>query len=645
MQFRSRLCVLLLIFIGTFVYFNSLSNGFVGDDTSQILRNTPIHSLKNIPFFFLGSTYENGGAERMKGLFYRPAMQVGFSVLYSLFGENPFAYHFFQVLLHIANSILLYFFLRKLFGQNSFDRHSGKRSASRIATVSTKGFWTSLSTMSSRPNGQSDEVNELAFFIAVFFLVHPINNEAVVYIANLQDVLFFFFGMIALLVVQRNNQKVVISRRNDEKSPWNLSHAFKITGIFLLLLFSLFAKETGIIFFVSAVLYCLLFDVKKIKLVMMSTVSAFLMYVFFRYGIAEMFIANGSVAPIFSLPLLQRLQNIPAITWYYLRMFLFPVDIATSQFWVVRSLNFWDFYVPLLFSLLCGGVLILGGVWLLNFHPNPLPSWERGKKKLGRARILIQHIYKNELLKIYLFFCSWFLLGLILHWQFIPLDATVADRWFYVSTAGLLGMLGVVLYKFLLRSKLKPKVNVPLLILLIVCLSVRTFIRNFDWRDGLILYSHDIKIAKQNFILENALGTELINAGEYQKAKKHVQQSITEYPYYANLNNMAIIYASEKNFSKSKEYLFKAVQVSNNNVVYENYANFLLVYDTPEESKKFIREALKIFPKDAILWQRLAKAEYVLGEKQAALKAAEKAYSLSSDEKTKELYNRLKQNQ
>src|SRR5476651_1982368 len=109
---RIKTAVLLLIITGLIIYFPALFNGFVGDDYQQIVNNTQIHSLTNFPHYFTGSTYESGGADRITGLFYRPLMLTSFAILYSLFGVNPLPFHLLQVLLHIANTILLVLFLR-----------------------------------------------------------------------------------------------------------------------------------------------------------------------------------------------------------------------------------------------------------------------------------------------------------------------------------------------------------------------------------------------------------------------------------------------------------------------------------------------------------------------------------------------------
>src|SRR6266581_9226855 len=104
-----------IIFIGLIIYFNSLFNGFIGDDYGQVVNNTSIHSISNIFQFFSNSTFNNtlgglgsSGGNSLGGIYYKPLLSTVYSFLYTFFGSWPPAYHFFQLSLHITNSILLF---------------------------------------------------------------------------------------------------------------------------------------------------------------------------------------------------------------------------------------------------------------------------------------------------------------------------------------------------------------------------------------------------------------------------------------------------------------------------------------------------------------------------------------------------------
>src|SRR5258708_40257019 len=80
-----------LIIIGLVVYFNSLFNGFIGDDYGQLVNNTSVHSISNIGQFFSNSTFNNStvsnigsnGGSNLSGIYYKPLLSSVYSILYT----------------------------------------------------------------------------------------------------------------------------------------------------------------------------------------------------------------------------------------------------------------------------------------------------------------------------------------------------------------------------------------------------------------------------------------------------------------------------------------------------------------------------------------------------------------------------------
>lgn len=550
---NTRTHYIFLIFIGLLVYFNALTNGFVGDDYDQIVRNKAAHNASNIISFFKGSTYASGGQTNLIGLYYRPIMLSTYSVIYSVFGPAPFFFHLVQISIHIANALLLYLLLKKYL----------------IATLS--------------------------FIAAMIFLVHPINQESVVYIANLQEPLFFFFGMLALLALHANS----------------ISIKTMITSSILLLL-SFFSKESGILFLIACITYLIINRRKIVYCV--PLLFSFATYLFFRYQIAHMGQAHTSIAPITSAPLALRLINIPSILWYYLKNAFIPTDLSTNQFWMVKEIDLYNVVLPFMFVIIVISSLFVSCLWLVN------------------------NDRKN--IKPILLFLTWFISGLLLHSQILPLDATVASRWFYFPMVGLLAILGLITQQLKLE---KNKFLIGSVSLVIILFSVRTITRNADWLDGLTLYSQDIKVGRKNFVLANAYVSELVMNEEYEKAYPYAKYSVEEHPYFANLNNLAIIYLSRKDIPNTKKTLEQAANNSRNYLVWENYANFLRIYKYHKEARDFTLLALRDFPNNAKLWRILAESEYLLGNNLAALNAAKKSYFLDRNEGS--LYLKLKKHE
>lgn len=188
---KKQTYILAISVFGFILFLVSLSNGFVWDDEEQIVNNVLIHSLSNLPKFFSGGAFHSGGTGSLLGIYYKPLMTLSFAIVYAIFGPNAFFFHLTSVLLHIANSILVFLIFSKFFKQKK------------------------------------------SFLLSLIFLVHPLYSEVIFYAANFQDLLFFFFGSLALLF-------------SLNKKHW------LVVGLFLL--GSILSKETGIVF-VLAILF------------------------------------------------------------------------------------------------------------------------------------------------------------------------------------------------------------------------------------------------------------------------------------------------------------------------------------------------------------------------------------------------------
>lgn len=125
-------------------YANSLSNGFIGDDKEQLLQNPVVFGHQVTAAFTSGVWAFRG----FRGNYYRPLQFEVYMLQHSLFGFQAFGFHLTMVLLHILNTILLYYL-----------------------------------TLQMIPRGR------VAVATAALFAIHPIHTEAVDWIAALPDLL------------------------------------------------------------------------------------------------------------------------------------------------------------------------------------------------------------------------------------------------------------------------------------------------------------------------------------------------------------------------------------------------------------------------------------------------------------------------
>jgi len=151
---RHALLWLAVILALTFAaYLPSLDNGFTNwDDTHYVTANPLLahptaHAVLTRPL--LGN--------------YHPLTMWSLALNYKLSGFRPGSYHWLNLLLHLANTALVFVFVWMLSG--------GRR-------------WTSIAT-------------------SLFFGIHPMHVESVAWIAERKDVLFAFFYLLGLIAYLR----------------------------------------------------------------------------------------------------------------------------------------------------------------------------------------------------------------------------------------------------------------------------------------------------------------------------------------------------------------------------------------------------------------------------------------------------------
>jgi protein O-mannosyl-transferase len=142
---------ILLAFITLAVFYQALHHPFANyDDADYVLENTHIH--KGLTFETL--KWALTSTERAN---WHPITWLSHAVDWKLFGADPAGHHLTSLLFHIANVLLLYFFLDRI-------THAKLRSLA----------------------------------VAALFAIHPLNVESVVWIAERKNVLCMLFFLLTL---------------------------------------------------------------------------------------------------------------------------------------------------------------------------------------------------------------------------------------------------------------------------------------------------------------------------------------------------------------------------------------------------------------------------------------------------------------
>lgn len=189
---------LFVVLIGFIALYPNLNNSWVNwDDQAYILQNELIRSLdfEGIQAIFTELNVVGN---------YHPFTVLSLAIDYAIGDLNPFVYHLHSLLLHLTNSVLVFFLVFALFREY-----------------------------------------RLSFAVAVLFSIHPMHLESLAWMSARKDLLFAFYLLLGLLCYLKYI-------KTDQKKLKRIYYGLCL----LLFCFSLLSKSMAMVFPV----YLLLFD-------------------------------------------------------------------------------------------------------------------------------------------------------------------------------------------------------------------------------------------------------------------------------------------------------------------------------------------------------------------------------------------------
>jgi len=148
-QIFTLLAVIVIILLTLIVYLPSLSTGFFCWDDKTVPLASMVRTLNLSQFRLFFSSFHAG--------LYHPLTTLSFAIDYKLGHGDALPFHITNLLIHIFNTVLIFYLLKSLFNN----------------TI-------------------------LAIFISILFGIHPAHVEAVAWITSRKDLLYSFFFILSL---------------------------------------------------------------------------------------------------------------------------------------------------------------------------------------------------------------------------------------------------------------------------------------------------------------------------------------------------------------------------------------------------------------------------------------------------------------
>ena len=622
---NTRRTILLCVLLGAVTlasYWPVLRNDFVSyDDPDYVSEN---------PYVLRGLTWQNSSwaFETVHSANWHPLTWLSHMLDVQLFGLQPAGHHLTNLLLHTANTLLLFLALQRM----------------------TRARWRSA-------------------LVAALFALHPLHVESVAWVAERKDVLSGFFFMLTLWAyaryATRGQRSEVRGQWSVVRGPWSLSRL--PSSLFYLLSLCFFALGL----------------MSKAMLVTLPFVLLLLDYwplQCFQRAPGKLQSSAGKFHPSSFIlhPLL--LEKLP---FFALAAASSAMTFATQQnAGAVRSLEAFSPGFRIANALVAYGRYLGKMIWPANlacFYPAPTEwplAWVLGATLLLAAltALCVWQVKRAPYLAV-----GWFwYLGML-----VPVIGIVqvgmqsmADRYTYLPLIGVFiavvwaaaeggsrrkaesRKLKAEIVSKKIEASITPGSAVPssrfdarspepgkdafhrvpdyarsewdavervptwlmgaAMVALLLC-GYLTWRQTGFWRTSTSLFAHAVAVTRDNEVAQNNLGTCLLKGGNVAAAEPHFVEALRIKPRYADaLANLASCRSAQGRVPEAIDCFQRALDISPAPVCHYDLANLLRDQGRLAEAEAHYQAALRLRPYFVEAWYNLGGLKQTQGDAEAA---------------------------
>lgn len=495
---RIRHQLLLLFFLTLCCYLPFIRSPFIWDDQQFVTDNQTIQSF-NLAKMFSESITAGAG---ILSNYYRPLTSLSFAIDAGWWGNNPIGFHLTNLSLHLTAGLLLFWLLTNL-------------------KVSQR--W--------------------RFWITAFFLLHPVQTEAVSYISSRGDSLSAVFLLLGINFFWLSLQKkFTIFSLYDLRLKFSRLCLLVLSSVLLLL--AVLSKELALagLGFYGLVLVLNLFQKQEnIRLLFSKYLPATLsITIMLILGLGYSYLRQTSlnfdphfdysvVDPQYSSSIVVRLLTFTRALPKYIGTFALPFLLHMDHVLPVihAVVNPWTISVFIIAMMM---------IWL---------SWLEIKKQ------------KTMWLS---FGLLWFLIGLVPVSGVLPVNGLFYEHWLYLPIIGLL-ISTATLFRFANRFPVISHLQQYLPGMLLLILIVITLRQNFIWSDHIRFYEYTLRFS-QTARLYNNLAMAQAEKGNLTKAFENYRKALSISPSYPQIyHNLGNLFESQGKSKEALEYYLKALEI------------------------------------------------------------------------------------
>ncbi|MFZ2198033.1 MAG: tetratricopeptide repeat protein [Thermodesulfovibrionales bacterium] len=643
---RQAIHVLIIVVIGLLAYSNTFQSPFQWDESDFIVGNPVVRDLD----YFAGSS-KTEGLPVIEGFKSRYIGYLTFALNYKLHGFNVFGYHVVNLAIHLTNAILVYFLVLLTFRTPYFKSEKSEVSSKKEDLATHYSLFT---TSHSRFTIHNSRFFSLA--VALLFVTHPIQTEAVTYVFQRFASLVSLFYLLSLVLYIKARQSAV-SHQQSANSPLKKGvRGLSFLYYFLSLLSAVLAmktKENAFTLPVIMTLYEFLFFSGAMKTRLLRLAPFLLTMLIIPAAILGAGATAGEIIGEIKDPTSLGYEEISGKEYLftqfrvivtYLRLLFFPINQnLVHDYPIYRSF----FTLPVLLSFLFLSALFGTAVYLMykSQSKKSVVSSEKGKAENDDPNtdgfsLLTTHYSQFTIccFRLIAFGILWFFITLSVESGIIPIPMVMDEYRIYLPSVGFFIALaaGVALLlnqglQFTIHNSRFIKVAAALFALIILGLASATYARNILWKDKVILWEDVLRKSPSSSRAYNNLGLAYNEKGLRERAIGMYLRSISANPRFSlAYSNLGVAYAGIGQTDAAIESFTKALALNPKNVV--AYANLARAYGETghlEKAAENYNKVISLSPYDSAAYHRLGTAYVMLGRLDDAVVAYNKFIDLS----------------